>query len=108
MVTSQKPQKLSKENILLIIDIVLRAHIVSIQHISTTANANTCNSTPFRPVLATAMYATQSAQTKGREYASQMDANDPLKSFRTEFLIPYKPKSSMSLPSSEPARHTHW
>ena len=35
---------------------------------------------------------------EGREYAMHMDANDTLKSFREEFLIPRKGKSSMNHP----------
>ena len=44
----------------------------------------------------------------GREHAMQLDAKDPLKSFRKEFLIPTKTGSSMSLPYIDPAQHTYW
>ncbi|KAL9073721.1 MAG: hypothetical protein Q9161_002759 [Pseudevernia consocians] len=36
------------------------------------------------------MSALQSAKANGREHATQLDANDPLKSFRKEFLLPTK------------------
>lgn len=54
------------------------------------------------------MSATQPAKLNGREHAVQLDAKDPLKSFRGEFLIPTKIKSGMSLPLLEPAQYTHW
>lgn len=54
------------------------------------------------------MSALQSINANGREYAIELDANDPLKSFRKEFLIPIKNKSGMSLSSFRPAQYTHW
>lgn len=39
------------------------------------------------------MSATQPAKLNGREHAVQLDAKDPLKSFRGEFLIPTKIES---------------
>lgn len=53
------------------------------------------------------MSATQPAKLNGREHAVQLDAKDPLKSFRGEFLIPTKFESGMSLPLLEPAQYTH-
>ena len=45
------------------------------------------------------MSAVHSAEANGRVYAVRLDANDPLKSFREEFLIPPKIKFGMNLPS---------
>lgn len=64
---------------------------------------------PPRPVVATTiMSALQSAELNGREYATQLDNDDPLKSFRKEFLIPTKIGSGMSLPILKPAPYTNW
>lgn len=54
------------------------------------------------------MSALESVESNGREYAIQLDAKDPLRSFRNEFLIPPKNGSGMRLPALEPARYTHW
>ena len=54
------------------------------------------------------MSALQSAKANGREHATQLDANDPLKSFRKEFLLPTKIGSGTNFPISEPAPCTNW
>ena len=55
------------------------------------------------------MSALQLAKVDGREhYATQLDTNDPLKSFRKEFLIPSRIGSSMDLPLLNPTQYTHW
>ena len=61
-----------------------------------------------RLAQATAMSAPHSAKANGREHAVQLDANDPLKSFRNEFLIPTNIKSGISLPPLGLAQYTHW
>lgn len=60
-----------------------------------------------QPWSATAMSALHSAEANGRAYAVQLDANDPLKSFRNEFLIPTNIKSGMSFPPLGLAQYTH-
>ena len=54
------------------------------------------------------MSAPQSVTAKGREHAIQLDANDPLKSFRKEFLIPTKIGSGMTFSSFDSAQYTYW
>ena len=55
------------------------------------------------------MSASQIAKVDGRENAAQLDANDPLKSFRKEFLIPPRASSGMGLPILySPTQYTYW
>ena len=54
------------------------------------------------------MSAPQFAKVDGREHATQLDINDPLKSFRKEFLIPPKVGSGMGLPLLNPTQYTYW
>ena len=55
------------------------------------------------------MSTTQPAKARQREYALQLDVDDPLKNFRKEFLIPTKLqlRSGMSLLPLEPAQYTY-
>ena len=54
------------------------------------------------------MSAPQSAKINGREHAIQRDANDPLRDFRKEFLIPNKLQSGMSPPLLHSSQYTYW
>lgn len=51
---------------------------------------------------------TPCANVNGREHATQLDANDPLKNFRKEFLIPPRDGSGMGFPLLNPTQHTYW
>ena len=54
------------------------------------------------------MSAPQSAKVNGREHAIQQDADDPLRDFRKEFLIPNKIRSGMSPPLLRSSQYTYW
>ena len=53
------------------------------------------------------MSALQFAKVDGRKHATQLDINDPLKSFRKEFLIPPRVGSGMGLPLLSPMQYTY-